>query len=234
MKINSQKLLNVLKKINMSGKHIINELIFDFTENGIQISVLSDDKTIKVDSAISKSVFENYKNIGQIGIQELSKLIGIIKTFGDTNLNLDVNDNVLTLKANNRKVELDLMDIQFINLPQKMKSFDFNENINISIKTVQNFIADASINGEFNIIFETKEKELVLKNDGKFKFTDTIPIETAIGGTYVKFGTPFIDAVKNLEGDIQLSMTANHPCRILEKNNDFIISIIVAPKVEEE
>jgi hypothetical protein len=223
MKINSQKLLNVLKKINMSGKHIINELIFDFTENGIQISVLSDDKTIKVDSAISKSAFENYKNIGQIGIQELSKLIGIIKTFGDTNLNLDVNDNVLTLKANNRKVELDLMDVQFI-----------NENINISIKTVQNFIADASINGEFNIIFETKEKELVLKNDGKFKFTDTIPIETAIGGTYVKFGTPFIDAVKNLEGDIQLSMTANHPCRILEKNNDFIISIIVAPKVEEE
>lgn len=234
MKVKKNDLLNFMKKINMSGEHIVDLLAWNFNDNGLSISLITDDKTIKVDGLLPKKLFKEYKNIGIVGIQELSKLLSIIRTFDSDEIEINVNDNVLELCGGRRKVEVFLIDSQFLPESKSYKQLDFKETLTLPVNVIQKFINDASINQEFGIIFETTPNQLIIRNTGKFKFTETIPIENVVGNIKTKFTTPFIDAVKNLNGDIKFSIDNKMPGHIIEETENSWISILIAPSIIKE
>ena len=44
----------------------------------------------------------------------------------------------------------------------------------------------------------------------------------------------FIDCVTELDGTLQISVASNYPAKIMEKTDKSVITIIVAPRVENE
>lgn len=234
MKIDKAKFIRFMKKINLAGSHSVEEVLLSFTENGLKACVVTPDSTIRVEGILKTSVFENYEAIGDVGVQELSKLLTIVNTFKSDKVEFLVEGNTLILKADKKSVEIALLDPQFIDKPTDVKEFEFKENLDVKISEIQSFIADAAINKEFSILLSTKEKQLVMKNTGKFKFTSVIDCEKALGGVQVGFGTPFINAVKNLDGALKLSISENFPCKLLEKTDDSMVNIIVAPRMNED
>jgi len=54
------------------------------------------------------------------------------------------------------------------------------------------------------------------------------------GGTTSEYGEPLMDAISKLTGKLEISIKTNYPLRVLEKTEDSIVTVIVAPRVHEE
>ena len=52
------------------------------------------------------------------------------------------------------------------------------------------------------------------------------------GGVILKMGEPFVDAVAELDGMLEISVKTDYPMKIIEKSETAVISIIVAPRVD--
>ena len=57
---------------------------------------------------------------------------------------------------------------------------------------------------------------------------------TAKGGSIVKLGQPFTSAVNKLSGNLEISMKSDYPIKVMEKTDDSIITLIIAPRIEDE
>jgi hypothetical protein len=231
MKINKKNLVDFLEKVNMNGD--LNEARFNFTETGLKISGTNAANITRVDGTLNISAFVEYNALGEIGVQEINNIIRILKSF-DKEVEINVQGNLLSLKEAGKKVEIELLDLQFIEVVKDLPNLEFYEDIKVNAVDINKFITDASINKEFFIKIETKEKVSMLSNDGKFKFTKTLETPESKGGTVVKFGLHFINAVIKLSDSLILSIKKDYPIKIVEKTEQSIISIITAPVMGNE
>ena len=226
MKISKQKMTEFLKKVNMNGD--LQEAIFNFTETGLKISGKNAAGVTRVDGMLKSAAFEEYNALGKIGVQEINTVIRIMSGFNKI-IDVKVEGNLLSLKEGGKKVDIELLDVQFIEEVQALPPLEFDENIKIASKDINDFIKDASINKEFFISLSTKEKVTMLTNTGKFKFTKTLETVEAKGGVTAKFGAHFINAVIGLTSDVTLSLKTDYPIKLVEITEESIISIVTAP-----
>jgi len=233
MKINKNNFLTFLKKINMDGSEKINDVILDFNETGLNVKAMTQTNITLVVANLKSLVFEDYSVLGKIGVQDLDMLIKIMARFKDK-IEIIVEGNLLTLKEGGKKVETELVDIQFIQETQVPDSLEFDEHIDISSGVINSFIADVSVNKEFAIILTTIENNLILKNTGKYKITETIKTDDAKGGTTAKFGDAFVSIMKNLTDDVTISFKTDYPLKVVEINEFGSVTIITAPRIDRE
>lgn len=233
MKIKTDILVEFLKKVNMNGNERIEEALFNFTETGLQISAVSPTKVNRVDAILKSSAFENYEAIKEIGIQDISTLIKIIKTFKNM-VDLKVEGNTIILFNGSKEMKTELIDTQFINAVDKLKDLEFSDMFTIDSGLVKEAIEDANINEEFSLKFKTVEKGFLIATTGKYKFNRQFKVEEAKGGVEVSFGSPFINAFMQLTGKVELNLKNNFPIKILEKTENSVINFIVAPTIKKE
>ncbi len=232
MKIKREVLSNFLRKVCMQATEQLDEVLFNFTTNGLEIAGLTATQTVRVDALLKASSFTDYSAIGQIGVQELNNIIKIIDKF-DKEVTLVVEGNLLTMSESSKKVEVELIATQFIQSPQPLPEMEHTEVITLKADDLNDFVGDASLNKDFVINIETAPKQTRFFNTGKFKFSKTFETLSATGGTVVAFGVPFINAVKNLKKEVNLSLKSQFPVKIVEKTDDSVISLIIAPRSQE-
>jgi len=233
MNIKTKVFNTFLKKVKMDGTQIVDEAIFDFNDGGLKISAMTGGNTTRIDAMLMSSAFGQYEAIGKVGVQGIAQITKILDTFKDE-VDISIEGNVLRLKEGGRKVEVELIDLQFLTEVGALKELQFDETIKIKSVDLNKFISDVNINKDFELIFDTKPKQLILSNTGKYKFTQILPVEEAQGGVTAKFGAPFIDVVKALTDNILLSMKTDFPIKILEKTDVSTIVIITAPRIENK
>jgi len=233
MKIDKKELAKFLKKIKMDGTEGIDEAVFDFTTDGVKISALTPANITRVNAMLYASVFENYEAINKIAIQNISQIIKLLDRFKKM-VEITVEGNILRLKEGSKKIETTLVDLQFVSVAPELNAVpEFDDVIKIAASDLNEFIKDALINSEFELILETKPKQLILKSTGKFKFENTYACETAKGGVVVKLGQTFEHVAKNLTGTLELSLKTDYPVKLFEKTESSVITILTAPRVEK-
>ena len=71
-------------------------------------------------------------------------------------------------------------------------------------------------------------------SEGKYKFQHVIEAETCKGGALAKFGEPLISGINKLDGELEVSMATEYPMKIMEKTEESVITVIVAPRANQE
>jgi len=231
MKIKKQKISDFLKKINMDGTEKIEEAIFDFSETGLKVSAMSPSKVNRIDAVLKTAAFTQYNAVGKIGVQTLSNIIKIVDKFND-DIVLEVEGNLLTVKDKSKNMVTELVDVQFIEAIQPLKEMQFDDFFTMEVAVLKSIIDDATINKEFKIKLETVPKGVKFSNTGKYKFTRNIVVDESKGGVEGLFGQPFVNAIKSLNGKLEMNVKNNFPLKLLEKTEDSVITIIVAPTME--
>jgi len=237
MKIKTNILKGFLKKALMSEEQQISECILFFGPEGLKINVNDAAKLARTVSWLKKGAFKEYEELGNVGMDDLKNVTNVLERFGDI-VNLKHEGNLLSISGDSdgRKkiVEIELIAETFLETDTGEPNLEFKETFQVSAAQLKGIIKDVTMNKDSTITFTTKEKLVEVTNTGKYKFLNTINAPTCKGGVTVKFGLPFVNAVKNLDGMLELSVRDDYPIKVMEKLETSIITLIVAPRVGNE
>jgi len=232
MKIKTNKLVSFLDKIKLSGAEIIDDAVLKFGEAGVSMEAMSKTKTSKVEGLLKKEAFIDYTARDDIGVSDLDTLSRVIKTFGEE-IDISIDGNLLIISEDNRKVEVELVNTDYIDVPEDSGEREFDINVTLKAEILKDFIANVSINSDAVIKIKAIPGSLILSNTGKYKFTKTILDEKIDKEVNVEFGNPLVCVSANLENDLKISLKDNYPILIEESTEDYTIKAISAPRSNE-
>ena len=184
-------------------------------------------------SWLRNGAFEQYEDIGNVGLNDLSTVIKVLDRFDET-IAIKKEGNLLTIKSGNKKVDIELVAESFLETDSGEPKLEFSETLMVPATALKNIFNDIKLNKDAVMTLETEDKKLKVTNTGKYKFVNEIAAPTCTGGTKVNLGEPFIDVITNLDGNLELSLKSDYPVKIMEKTENSIITIIVAPRVEDD
>jgi hypothetical protein len=234
MKIEKTKIVNFLKKVSMTDTSVIDETIFNFSEEGLKVAGRTKDNSTRVDGILKSSVFEDYNIIGKISVQQIPSIITILNNF-DKNIEIIVEGNLLTFKENTKKASIELLDENVLQDIGDRRVLEFDEKVKIDSVELNKFITNVSMNKDFVINIKTEENKTLLYNDeGTFKFSVILDTPESKGLTKVKLGEPFKYAVANLKEDLELDLKTDFPIQITEKTEYSIVIVITAPRIDND
>jgi len=233
MKIKTKTFSIFLKKVKMSAGQEIQECIFNFEKTGLRISANSVTKQARASGVLKTSAFKGYEELGTIGVGDMPSFVKVVDRF-EEEIGLKVEGNLLTISGTSKKVDIELLDTQFISTDITEPTLEFDDTFVFPAEKIKEIITDAKLNKDSVISFVTEDKKLTINNTGKYKFSHQFDVPTCKGGVVVKFGAPFVDAFENLTDKVEFSIKKDYPVKMLEKTDDMVITIIVAPRVDTE
>ena len=110
MKIESSILEEFLVLTKMKE---VETCLLQFNENGLFVSVMSAANSHQSNSLLKKEAFIEYEPIGNIGVDDLSKLIKVFKRLGKE-LEFSVEGNMLIAKGAKKILKFELVDEKYI------------------------------------------------------------------------------------------------------------------------
>lgn len=238
IKIDSKKLKDYVEKATLKG--MIKEFVIEFTNDGLVVNCKTPDGVNAVLSQLKREVFTEYDlTEGKFGIKDSSKLVSILNTF-DGNVNIDINENLLTIYDKNKSASLVLAKPEFLTdtvisqVPEAFDKFDNGVKINSSIFT--NTVKNMGIIGSDLIKLNVKDNKLNIKvGDENFdKIEETIDCEYKdVKATYqnsLKIVVPCISDTVNMS-----LLDNDAPIQLTSKTEDYTIRFIAGPaSVDEE
>ena len=229
MKIKKEKLIGFLNKVKLSGTDELSEVIFNFSEEGLNIDAVCAIKTSMVKGILKKEVFDEYEVFNEIGIMNLPTAIRVIDTFNE-DLNISIEGNLLIVKEGKRKVEVEYADPSVITKTDINLDIEFEEQFKIDISKINAFIDKAAgVNKDLSITLTTSEGKLTLKNSGTYKFTEEIAIEGIAKDVSITFGASLKNVIASLSGEVLLCMKSDTPMKIEEDIEGSNIELITSP-----
>lgn len=232
MKIKTKILVGFLKKARMAGEQAIPEAVLRFEQDGLKISANSDTQQSRVMAWLKNSAFDEYEAFGNIGMNDLQNVVKVLDRFGESVI-IKKEGNVLNVKGEGKTVDIELVNENFLNTDITEPNLTFVDTFDIKADRFSDIIKDVQMNKDTIITIKTAEKNVLFTNTGKYKFSNQIEAPTCKGGVKVDFGQPIIDATTELDGILQFSVASNYPCKIIEKLENSIITIIVAPRISD-
>ena len=233
MKIKKTILKDFMKKALMSGEQKIGETILNFGPTGLKIDANSITQQARTTSWLKKEAFKEYEEFGGVGMNDLENFTKLLGRFGD-NLEIMKAGNLLTIKSDSKKVDVELVAENFLKTDTGEPKLEFDEVFNMPSKALKGIFEDAAMSEDCEISIETKEKSTTFKNTGKYKFENSINAPSCKGGAKVNFGKALVSATCELDGNLEISVKTDYPIKVMEKTDNSIITIIVAPKIESE
>jgi len=230
MKIKKDVLLSFIEKFRMTGHSSVEEAIFKFTEDRLSVIVSDPSKLICSKGILKPSAFVDYEAIGNIGLNELHRIVTILKRFKDI-IVLNVEGNLLTISEANKKVSIELVSETFIEEVEYKDLQSFKETFIIEATEINDILGDASLKTGMTLKITTQKGVIIFTNNGKYKFERTLEMENCIGETVVKVGVPFSEAVNKLTGTLEMSIATDYRIKLVETSDDQEIIIVVASMV---
>ena len=232
MKIKTKVLVGFLKKARMSGSQQISEGVLRFDKEGLRINANSEPQQARVMAWLHSSAFDEYEEIGNVGMNDLGNVVKALDRFGET-ITMKKEGNLLTVKGDNKTVDIELVNENFLNTDTAEPNLVFADTFEVKSEKLHDIIKDVEMNKDAIISIRTAPKNVMFTNTGKYKFTNTIDAPTCKGNVKVDFGQPLIDVVSELDGVLQFSVATNYPCKVIEKLEKSVVTIIVAPRIED-
>ena len=235
MKIKKDILLGFLKSAAMTGVSSLDSCRLNFAKNGIIINSASAANGMFINALLKKDCIEDYKDIGEIAVQNLQDILKLLEGFNG-NIQLLVDKNKIIFTSKNRKVKILLMDIDIV---KKMGEFPNKHmdgmKIKIDISVLQDFMKNISIvdSAEFSITI--KGNSLLFNTKGHNEVTERVEIEKKIEKEIILvFNRIFPDAITNLNGEILLMVKKSSPIGIISKSKEVEIKMLITQVVEGE
>jgi hypothetical protein len=232
MKIKTKVLTTFLKKFRMGGLQQIEECVMRFEKEGLKINANSNSKQARSMAWLKTSAFTEYEVFGNIGVNDLSNIVRVLERIGDV-VQVKKEGNLLTIIGDKKKVDIELVSENFLNTDIGEPVLEFTETFNIKAEQLNDIFKDVQLNKDSLITIETKDKKTAFSNTGKYKFITELETPTCVGGCKTTFGQPLIDAVANFDGQLEVSINNDYPCKIIEKTEQSVVTVIVAPRVVE-
>lgn len=232
MKIKTKVLTGFLKKFKMTESESITEAIFKFEKEGLKIRATSPAQLSQSIAWLKTNAFDEYEEIGNIGVNDLSNVVKVLERFGEV-ITLKKEGNVLTVKGEGKTVDIELINENFIT-SENEPVLEFTDTFDIKATKLKEIIKDVMINKDAVITVKTAEKSVMFTNTGKYKFSTTMEAPMCKGGVKVSFGEPFVLATAELDGNLQISVRDDFPCKVMEKTETSVIVLIIAPRVETQ
>jgi hypothetical protein len=232
MKIKTKVLVGFLKKVRMTGKQSINESVLRFENDGLKISANSSPKQSRVMGWLNKVAFIEYEAIGNVAMNDLENVVKVLERFGEIII-FKKEGSLLNIKGDGKTVDIELVNENFLETDTNEPNLTFTDNFEITSVKLSNIIQDVKMNKDAVLTIKTVEKGVMFSNTGKYKFVNTHESLTCKGGVTVSFGEPFVDCVSELDGNLQISVGSKYPCKVIEKLENSVITIIIAPRVED-
>ncbi len=233
MKIKKSVLTEFLKKCLMEDTQEIQETILRFESDGLKISANSPPKQARVMGWLLKGAFKEYEELGNVGVNDFGTIIKVLDRFGDEII-LTKEGNLLTVKGARKSVDIELVSENFIETDTTDPELEFTETFNTTASALKDIFKDVKMNKDAVMKWTTEEKKVKITNTGKFKFKNELEAPSCKGGTTVKFGEPLIHATNKLDGNLEISVATDYPMKVREKTDTSIITLIIAPRVEDE
>jgi len=237
MKAKTKTFKGFLKKALMEGEQQIVECILSFNSEGLKINANDPIKQARSMSWLMKDGFKEYEKIGNVGMNDLPNVIKVLDRFGEFVV-LKKEGNLLTVSGESdgrkKSVDIELIAETFLTTETGAPDLEFEETFQVSATHLKDILKDVSMNKDATLTFTTKDKLVEVSNTGKYKFLNTINAPTCKGGVTVTFGQPFMNAVANLDGMLELSVKNDYPVKIMEKLETSVITLIVAPRIDGE
>lgn len=233
MKVKTKVLSAFLKKVRMNGSQQLTEAVLNFSKEGLKVNANNETKQARVMGWLQTSVFSDYEELGIVGLNDLENVSKVLDRFGEK-LALKKEGNLLTISGDAKKVEIELVSEGFLATDVGEPELQFDDTFVIPATKLKEIFNDVKINKDAILTLETADKMVKFSNTGKYKFHTEVAAPTCKGGTKVKFGEPFIDAVVNLDGNLEISVKSDYPAKVMEKTDVSVVTIIAAPRVEEE
>jgi len=210
----------------------IETCLLEFGKDGLFISAMALDNSHESRSFLKKESFKEYEPIGNVGVDDLNKLIKVFKRLGNE-LEFKVEGNMLIANGVNKTLNFELIDEKFIEKTKDLPDMKHTTTFTIPGKNVAEFLKDAQMNKDVIIGFETVDGGVKVINTGKYKFTHNFNSEGTKGGEKIKFGAPLINALGGIcSGDLVFHAKTDYPLLIDYKNEKYDITFLIAPRVQ--
>lgn len=231
LKIKTKVLSGFLKKFKMDGTQGIKEAVLKFEKDGLHINANSDSKQARSMAWLKKEGFIEYEEIENVGVNDIPTVINVLERFSE-NITIVKEGNLLTVKGDSKKVDIELVSETFLGDDTGEPKLEFTETFDITATKLKDIYKDVQLNKDAIIKIETEEKKVKISNTGKYKFLNEFEALTCKGGVSCSFGEPLINATNSLDGVLSISMAPNFPIKIMEKTETSVITVIVAPRVD--
>jgi hypothetical protein len=232
MKIKTKVLVGFLKKARMTGRQSIPEGVLRFENDGLKMSANSSPKQSRVMAWLNKAAFVEYEAIGNVAMNDMENVVKVLDRFGDM-ITIKKEGNLLTIKGDGKNVDIELVNESFLETDTNEPNLNFTDVFEIKAEKLHDIIRDVELNKDAILTIKTAEKSVAFSNSGKYKFLNVIDAPSCKGGVAVSFGEPFIECVSELDGNLQISVAKDYPCKIIEKLENSVVNIIVAPRVDD-
>jgi hypothetical protein len=233
MKIESNVIKTFLKKTRLDGDQKIDVAKLVFEDSGLKILATAPTKVCRTNGWLKNTAFKEYIKIDNVCFNDLTNVQNCFDRFKDV-VSIKKEGNLFNISGTGKKVDIELVSEEFLPTEPNETEMKFENVFNISSSELKEIIKDVELNKDASLVIKSSDKKIIFSNTGKYKFETTIEAPSCKEGTVVKFGKPFIDCVKNLEGMLQISIGTDYPCKILEQTDESVISIIVAPLVTDD
>ena len=230
LKIDTRKLNSFLEKCRMGE---VESCLLDFKDDGLHVSMVSGANTHSSKGFLKSDAFKEYASIGTIGVDDLSKLMRVLKRVGNL-ISFTITGNLLTAKSDKKSLNVELVDEKFIDKPKPLPELEFVTQFNIKAGQLFDFLTDVQLNKDATISIETRNGGVIFTNTGKYKFKHMIDSEGTKEGVVVKFGLPFMEALQNLkEGEMILKVKNDYPILVEYIHEEEEIKFMVAPRSDD-
>lgn len=238
MKVKKKTFKEFLESALMSEEQEIKEAILNFEKDGLKINCNDTAKLARTISWHNKANYTDYpeEGIGKVCLNDLPQLKKLIERFGEL-IDIKKKGNLLTISGDvdgrKKSVDIELVAETFLEVDSD-PVLEFDQTFEISAKALNDILNDVKTNKDAVLKITTKNKYVEFTNTGKYKFTNPVEAPTAKEGVSLDLGKPFMNAVSNLKGKLQISLKSNYPVKIMEKTEQSTVVLIVAPRVEQE
>lgn len=234
IKLEAKNIEEFLNKVQMDKTQQITECVLSFEDNGLKINANNPPQQARVMGVLKTSAFKEYEAIGKIAISNFDRLKSIIGKFKTSIVSLKVEGNLLSISGSNKVWEYPITDINFISTDSSAPELEFTDTFKLPGGKLQEVFDDVSLIKDAVINIKTEEKKVIITSKGDASVKHTLMADTCKGGVDVKLGEPFLDASSKLKGDLEISVRTDYPVKIMEKTETSVITMIVAPRVDNE
>lgn len=233
MKIESKVLLSFLEKTLMTGYSMVQEGVLRFEDSGLKFEAMDPANTTRTSGWLKKAAFKEYEVIGNVGLNQFSNFLKILGRFSGV-LEIKKEGNVLTLKSNNKKLDIELVSEEFLKVKTNEPNLTFTDTFTLPADKLKDIFKDAEINSDAVIKIETVSKKVAFTVEGDYKFRSEFEAPQCEGGAISRFGQPLLDGTSKLTGMLEISIGKDYPIKVVATEENSVVCIITAPRVENE
>ena len=234
MKEQIDKLKSFLKIVGLSGDRTISEMVFELEKDSIKTISKSLDQSTALLGVIKTNPF----NIGgKLGIANLQKFVQYLDLIEIKSFKIE--NNRIIIKGKDKKASILLKKPEFIvDTVADCKLYDkllniLTDGISFKIdvdklKVIENYMK-ITTSDYFNLIVSNKLLKIEVGTNNTDKINEDIEINYN-GDKEIKIAlkTAFIDAIKNINGEVIITIKEGAPVKVSINNDDLSIDFLIA------